>query len=170
MTSTYIKAALLNYLRFAKRVPYVATEVGRFSADVAAICKSTLTEYEVKVSLSDFKADFAKEKHQLFEAQSTGQMKLSPRWSPHYFYFVTTPELVEEIGSRLITKPLYGLMVATPVKYQGQLREAVKVVKRAKMLHKGVIHQSVYEDFLYRMGSELASLHNFRLNKNGLIE
>lgn len=65
-SSSEAKAALVSYLRFARQMPYVCTEVyitASAMADVAASNGKILVEYEVKTSYADFKADFKKEKH-----------------------------------------------------------------------------------------------------------
>lgn len=164
MTSNYIKTCLFHKFRFMQRIPYLASEVGSFSADMATICNGKLTEYEVKLSLSDFKADFKKQKHKFYaQAAQRDGVERGDAWIPHFFYFVVTPELVAEVAPRLLNYPRYGLMTVDQVDKEFRFREAPRIVMRAKALHKFPIDDSVYTDMLYRMGSELASLSGMRL-------
>lgn len=70
MNSTEIKVALLSYCRFARQYHYVATEVsmpGDSLADVVASDGKNLVEYEIKISMSDLRADFGKFKHFIYD-------------------------------------------------------------------------------------------------------
>jgi hypothetical protein len=103
MDSNHIKTALYNYFRFKKGCYYLATEVGYFNSDFLAVSKKGLIEIEVKTSKSDFKADFKKEKHKIYE---TGT---SP-WTPTFFYFAVPEELASFAAGKLAgTK--YGILV-----------------------------------------------------------
>ena len=86
--------------------------------DVLSLNKSGyLTEFEVKVSRSDFKADLKKEKWEWFDVRLETQI-------PNYFIYSCIPELIikEEIPS------FAGLVYVTD--------EGIEVVKKPKLLHK----------------------------------
>lgn len=105
MKSTTAKAALLSYCRFAKQMPYVATEVsmpGDSLADVAASDGKNLIEYEVKVSMSDLKSDSKKYKHIIYnpspivwdnDTATKGPLTLTLKqgsdWGKTKYYFYT---------------------------------------------------------------------------------
>lgn len=108
MSSSFIKTALVSYLRFAKGAKQVATEAGEFSSDVLAIKKKELYEFEVKVSKADLKADFKKPKHRKYQTKY-----LTPTQAkhvPNYFYFAVPPELAEFALQQNLTTP-YGVAV-----------------------------------------------------------
>jgi len=165
MGSKYIRAALFSYLRFGRRCPYVASEVGGFNADVCSIYNKKLVEYEIKVSMRDFKVDFKKPKHNWLGPVSQGLVKIEDlkaagTWLPHEFYFVVTPDLLDQVLAYLVDNPIYGVMLAVPKTTAWDLREAIQVVKKAKRIHDAEIKQIVYSAFLYRMSSELAGFHS----------
>lgn len=108
MESSYIKACLSAYYRFAKQHHVIATEVGRYNSDFLTLKKNALTEIEIKVSKADLNNDFKKDKHQIY-AQNLS------KWTPNYFYFCVPPELVEYAVAKCVDKP-YGVMVAKPEK------------------------------------------------------
>lgn len=84
------KSALLGYLRFQQQMPYVATEVTMPAGslgDVVCANSKVLVEYEVKVSMTDFKADFKKQKHYYY-------VQHEPKWEGRLF---TRGDLVCEI-------------------------------------------------------------------------
>ena len=67
MNSDEVKAAVLCYWRYEKQCPLVALEADWDSADIIAVTKNgRKIETEVKVSIGDFRADAAKQKHHLW--------------------------------------------------------------------------------------------------------
>lgn len=69
MNTTEAKVALLQYCRFARQMPYVATEVNIYEniADVAASDGKNFVEYEIKISLQDLLKDSEKHKHIVYD-------------------------------------------------------------------------------------------------------
>ena len=102
---------------------------GLAECDILSISKSDyIYEYEVKISRSDFKADFKKEKHSLilekhFINESSSQT--FNYYTPNYFYFVVTENLVtlDEI-------PEYAGLIY--VRENGK----IETIKKAPILHK----------------------------------
>jgi hypothetical protein len=107
---------------------------GLGECDVISISKSDyIYEYEVKISRSDFKADFKKEKHQLMlEGKGTKERLIKENntidtWylTPNYFYFVVPRDLIsiEEV-------PEYaGLM------YMDENLQ-FEIIKKSPLIHK----------------------------------
>jgi len=105
-----------------------ASVYGLQECDVISISKSDyIYEYEVKISRSDFKADFKKPKHTLItEKKFIKEFKSETLYLvPNYFYFVVPENLVsvEEV-------PEYaGLMYANE-------RGGYDIIKKAPIIHK----------------------------------
>lgn len=76
-----------------------------------------ITEYEIKISKSDFKADFKKKnKHQLLTSKNKKES------CPNYFYYVSPPGLIDKKDI-----PDYAGLI--------EIGKEVKYIKRAKLLH-----------------------------------
>jgi len=105
-----------------------ASILGLQECDVISISKSDfIYEYEVKISRSDFKADFKKPKHTLItEKKFIKETKKDIFYLvPNYFYFVVPENLVnvEEV-------PEYaGLIYVTE-------KQDYNIVKKAPIIHK----------------------------------
>lgn len=155
-----IKLALMMKYRFSNGVSLIATECGRFSSDVLMVDRNLLVEFEVKISLNDFKADFKKDKHNIFEScRKSENYDNRFRFTPHQFYFVVPESLVEDVSAKLIGKP-YGLISVKEVEFTPNLHYLAKVgflrvVKRATLLRKQPVTIQEKEDILMRMSSEL---------------
>jgi hypothetical protein len=136
--SKNIEAALAMYLYEKQHSPITShfTGYGLSECDVISISKSDyIYEYEVKISKSDFKADFKKEKHKLMlEGVGTKERLIKENnqvvkdtWYliPNYFHFVVPENLVteEEI-------PEYAGLI-----YMTENLE-FKVIKKAPLMHK----------------------------------
>ena len=102
---------------------------GLQECDVLSISKSDyIYEYEVKISRSDFKADFKKGKHKLITEKKFSNESSSDTfnfYSPNYFYFVVPENLIsiDEI-------PEYAGLIY--MKEDGRFETA----KKATILHK----------------------------------
>lgn len=86
-----------------------------------------ITEYEIKISRSDFKADFKKiKKHQLLLDSYTYKFSAE---LPNYFYYATPP----------------GLLNKSEIpKYAGLIEAGItcKIIKKAPLIHNDEIDQS----------------------------
>lgn len=171
MTSTDLSAALLAWLRFGKRFPYVAAEVGAFAADVAAADDKQLLEVEVKVSIGDLRRDFESKgyKHGVYAGKySSGKL-----WRPNRVYFAVPASLQERALPLLEAQaPRYGLLAYQDDPDAYSFREPWKrlsTVKRAAVLHDAPPPPAIHREFLLRMGSDLAHFHLMRQNYGTLF-
>jgi hypothetical protein len=123
MTSKDIQRALFRHYD-KLNYPYMSanTKALWHEADFVAVSKSNfITECEIKISRSDFFADFKKsEKHTMLNAR-----KLEDWHCPNYFYFVVPSGLV---GAEEVPHYAGLLWICT--------RGKVHVMKRASIIHK----------------------------------
>lgn len=156
-TAREIKVSCLGWLRFARQMPYVATEFnnGMHVADVFAANSELSVEIEVKVSTSDYRQEFEKFKHR-------NVTHMLDRW-PNKFYFtvpVTMSAFVlQDLESR---HPEFGLISYNPgevggAEFKPWLR--LSVVKRAGWLHREPPKPEKLRRILMRMGSEIYGYH-----------
>lgn len=97
MSATYLRSAGASYLRYDLQCPIVTFERGlkeyhgyNSAPDLFAINKRRMPiEVEIKVSFSDFKANFKK---RIFYLQRQGYVR-----KPFEFYFLVPPHLVERV-------------------------------------------------------------------------
>lgn len=163
-----IKLALMMKYRFSMGAYLVSTEVGNYSSDVLVVTKdNTLIEFETKVSLVDFKADFRKDKHNIFENASK-QEKWDKKmvFVPHYFYFAVPESIVTDVLPLLVGKP-YGVVAVPDIAFIPNLKwvdanKYLRVVKRAVCMRKFDVTESEKKIIISRMSSELI---NLRINK-----
>lgn len=133
--SNNIAAGLTMFL-YEKSYSPITTKfqgMGLAECDVMAISKADyIYEFEIKISKSDFKKDFEKEKHRLIkEKKFVNESKTwrIPFYAPNYFYFVMPENLVsiEEI-------PEYAGLIY--LKKNEREIEFFEIVKKAPLLHK----------------------------------
>lgn len=94
-----------------------------WESDLLAISKTNYaTEYEVKISRNDFKADFKKDKKHQFISDAF-KYKFSSYELPNYFYYATPPGLLNKSE----IPPYAGLI---------EVGIGVSYVKRAPVIHK----------------------------------
>jgi len=103
-----------------------------FEADVVTVNKNDyVTEFEIKISRSDFKADFKKKDKKHYFLANGGSYT-----SPNYFYFVTPPGLLKDFN----VPEKYGWIT---INSDGD----ITVEKTAKIIHK----QKVKSEFVVKM-------------------
>lgn len=133
--SNDISAGLVMHL-YEKGYSPITTRFQGFGlaeCDVMAVSKADyIYEYEIKISKSDFKADFKKEKHKLImEKKFVNESKTwrIPFYAPNYFYFVVPENLVtlDEI-------PEYAGLIY--LKKNEREIEYFEIIKKAPLLHK----------------------------------
>jgi len=138
VVSKNIEASLSMHLYEKQHSPITThfTGYGLSECDVISISKSNyIYEYEVKISKSDFKADFKKEKHKLMlEGIGVKERLIKENnnmvrdiWylTPNYFYFVVPENLIpiEDI-------PQYAGLI-----YMNEKQE-FETIKKAPLIHK----------------------------------
>lgn len=117
-----------------------------WESDYLSLTKSGyLYEGEVKISKSDFKADFKKEKkHLLLETKYNGKSLTNNDLCPHYFFYAVPEGLIDESE----VPPYAGLVYATTY------YPYVKWIKKPPLLHKekySDLTLNLQEKFYYNM-------------------
>lgn len=150
--SSVLKTEALCWLRFGKKMPYVATEAGYWSADVLGVCEQFSVEVEVKMSIADLKREFTTKtaKHYLYANAESAPSK----GAPNYFYFYVPKELEEKALEIVGTEaPKAGLAV-----YEGGSwmdGKKTSIAHRPTKLHARPPSPAFIKTVLNRMGSEL---------------
>lgn len=173
MDTELIASAAMGWLRFGHQFSFVAREAGMFSSDVLGATPTRVTEIEIKVSTSDFKADWKKPKHEKYKnLEHVHTRKYSSgthSWSqtiPNQFYFAC-PAWMKEFAIEQVkaNAPKYGVMVMgenTTDIHNFYLWNRLRVVKRAKFLHREIPRQEMLLKLASRMSSDLANIHLMR--------
>lgn len=151
-----LKTEALCWLRFGKKLDLVATEVGRWSADVLGCNDNYSIEVEVKTSKADLKREFANKstKHYLYGNASDA---IGPSAGvPNYFYFFVPSEM-EADALALVGEhaPKAGVAVyeePARARLDGKL---TRVARKAQKLHDNKPTARFKRTVLLRMGSEL---------------
>lgn len=90
---------MLAFDLYEKRHSPISTHFkgcGLGECDVMSVSKSNyIYEYEVKISKSDFKADFKKKKHKNMSKRKSINESKGYYYSPNYFYFVVPSGLID---------------------------------------------------------------------------
>ena len=139
------------WLRYAKRLPIVCTEVGRWHADVIGLCDTMSIEVEVKTSKSDLLREFTtkKSKHWIYANATDEQDHI-----PNYFYFILPEALVADVAAIIEEKaPKAGIAAHTETKFLAG--NNIQVVRKATRLRKGAPSPRMIRTALARMSSEL---------------
>lgn len=176
-----IASALLGWLRFGKQYHFVAREAGMFSSDVLATDRKNVIEVEIKVSRSDFKADWKKDKHNHYKKRAHVHTHKYPsgherRWQqniPNQFFFACPAHMrdfaVEQVNEH---QPEYGVIVLQDNTIEipnFHMWKRLRMVKRAKFMHKKPPTPGLMLDLAARMSSDLAHIHfNRRMDKDWL--
>jgi len=170
-----IASAAMGWLRFGKQFSFVAREAGMFSSDVLGSNTQTVTEIEIKVSTSDFRNDWKKHKHEVYKELEHKHTRKWPSglgetsWLqtiPNQFYFAC-PAWMKEFAIEQVKEhePKYGVIVMgdnTTNIHDPYLWNRLRVVKRAKFLHREKPSSEMLIRLAARMASDLANLHLIR--------
>jgi len=162
----------MGWLRFGKQFSFVAREVGCFSSDVLGSNTKTVTEVEIKVTKSDFKADWKKPKHDVYKELEHIHTRKWPSglgetsWAqtiPNQFYFAC-PEHMKEFAIEQVkaNQSDYGVMVLmdnTTAIPNYNMWNRLRVVKRAKFLHREKPKPEMLVRLAARMASDLCHIH-----------
>ena len=146
MRSNEAKTKILHYFRFRRRFKFIATEVGPFNSDVLVSNSREILEVEIKVALSDLRAEFKKRKHYHY---SNGD-----RYIPNKFYMAVPEYLIEPCKELIGTGP-YGIIGIDNRVLNNRRREVFcKIDKQARPLSLN-FSKPLHEAIVLRMGSEL---------------
>lgn len=191
INSKYCKAVLFSYYRFGSPVRYIASECGQFNSDMLLINKELLIEVEIKTSFADFKNDFKKDKHLIFnrslkenyikmgldkkqhlfkpykkrygrDHKLVRLFKTDMAFIPNKFYFAVPTKLVSKCSEFLKSNyPQYGLIEIKEDIIHWEKR--AKVINKSKLLHSRKAHSITKKYIVSRMSSELANLWQKRI-------
>lgn len=157
----FIKLQLMKYFRFDRSFIFVCSECINHS-DISAINNTSLIEVEVKISKSDFLAEFngkSRVKKYKHLVMSDGKSPYSRYIVPNYYYFCTTPELKDYVLTYLKENghDKYGLLICDE-KRQFNKRSHIYCVKQAKKIHDKKPTEKTFEKVAKRVQSEMIGL------------
>lgn len=136
ITSNIIKASLLHYFRFIRN-EICSTEYSYRKMDIASITENKLLkEVEIKINLSDLRADKKKRKHYIYKKISIDYWKTIIY--PNYFYFCVPTQLLNEAKNEINKiNTSYGLIEYIEDRHNRKRRldKRIRIIKRAKLLH-----------------------------------
>lgn len=138
LQSTKISKKLYQYLS-SRYFPIVPNSyIYSWESDLLAVNKDSqyITEYEIKISRNDFKADFKKaDKHQLIHDCYRYNFSSD---IPNFLYYATPPGLLNKFEI-----PEYCGLI--------ELGMGARIVKRAPLLHKTKIEQIMIDNLLKKL-------------------
>jgi hypothetical protein len=157
LCSSTVKTAVLSHFRFDERWVLFSTEASLWHADILMVDSNDwLVEFEVKISISDLKADFEKPKHKSYKLyRGKGGMV------PNRLYFAMPKNIASKAKEILAPHPAYGIIAVD------ETDRKVEVFKKAGFIHK--FHKATEKakrTILLRMGSELIDLRRRRDKEN----
>lgn len=161
VSSAEVKLGMMMVQRFQRGASIVLTEGGKYSADIVIINKKNeIVEYEVKVSLADFKQDFFKNKHVIYNQSLNEHSKTKINSVPHYFSFLVPETIVSEVFSKLVAYPNYGIVSFKNIPFEANVNwianaNFFKTIKIAKSIRNAPIISEEISSFTKRMSSEL---------------
>ena len=179
MNNNDIKIELSRYYLFERQFLIVTTEqVGvKGTSDVWVMDKDYMSiEIEIKVSKSDLMTELTtiknlmlKNLHPVLYADKNGGAKWDkhraylkkrephdiPNLLPNRFYFAVPEELVGVALEHIKDTP-YGLLMVTGSQYSAACN--TKVIKSGKLLHKGLVAQTVIKQTMRRLAFENKNL------------
>lgn len=140
------KNALLAFLRFHRGFQYVATEY--LDCDVVAATSKKWIEVEVKISWSDYCAEWKKDKHK----NGILGCNYDGKYHPNKKYFAAPPILAQRIAKDCAENhPEYGVLSIWT-------DELANFLRNAKTLHNDHPEQKVLDGIVARTTSELITL------------
>ena len=153
-----LKDAGFSWLRFEKQMVYVATECGQWNSDLLAADEERVIELEIKVSVSDLRAEFKKPKHAHYSSDESLRPKgwKRHRWSvPNLFLFLVPASLAPEADAMCeANNPNYGVL---SYDWEAPVGERVRSFRKAQRLHSDPPDKEVYRTIAKRMASDLAT-------------
>lgn len=153
MTEAQIIRRLFSYFQNGYLWRINNAYIFKYNWESDFFCQSSsgyLIEVEVKISVSDFKADFKKEKHKYLSGQDN-----SKKFIPNKFYYAVS----EEIASKIEVPKYAGLIVISNNK--------TDFVKKAPLIHKEKIdaRKILCRKFYERWLSDRRAFALYKINR-----
>lgn len=158
ITSKDIQSFILKHWLQEHHNPYTVANFssgGYGEADVLAISRAGIaTEFEIKMSRSDFFADFKKPKHKYFQRENLkGNLQSLYIKLPNKFYFACPKGLIkpQEV-------PEYaGLIYFTKFRLNGQEQPYIEFSyeKKAPYIHRVKVDESIYKSIASVLSSRM---------------
>jgi len=154
MKAHEVKTKVLHYWRFTRNgYNSIATEAGKFKADILVSNGKEIIECETKISKADLKNDFKKKKHGIYLNPTTWYSK----WLPNKFYFAVPSKLLD-IALEMVQDREYGVIEVFDKKISKRKREVYcRIVKSAKPIQTK-FNEKLNKQIIMRGSSELIRL------------
>lgn len=158
LTTNAIKNHLLAYWRFRRGWHYVATEC--WDEDVVVSNGTQLIFVEVKVSWSDYRQEFKKDKYHETLAGTPDWMRYPVQ--PNRKYLAAPLELARRIAADVPNHhPEFGVLAMyddQASRWQGPTGASITILHKAKSLHSDPVNPIALNTLLGRMASELVTV------------
>lgn len=150
------RALLYKYYRIGGNICFGENLIppGYTEMDALLISKAMfITEFEVKVSKWDLKADFKKvNKHHMMENRIASKKEgWREHKSPNYFYFCGPPKIFEGVDIPEYAGIIHFIDYKQPS--YGGFRGYVNIIKRAKRLHTEKVAPEILNNLLIKLSS-----------------
>jgi len=149
MNSKELKTKTLHYYRFRKQFKFISTEAGRWESDVLVSNGKEIIEIETKATVADFKNDFKKKKHEVYNKPTTYHLANTV---PSKFFFCVPQDMVSDVLPLLENTP-YGLLSCL----EGKITKRgvfIQIIKDSKVFNQKTAKKLLHK-LILRMGSEL---------------
>lgn len=154
-----LQSHALAWMRYAKRMPIVCTEAGRFNSDVLGMNSKMCIEMEIKKTISDLRAEFRNKVHKHYIYNLAAEAKHASGYVPNYFYFFTLEDLGEKALEIIKEKmPRAGLAILKDDACPWN-RNAVQVLRRPTKIHDKAPNSALIQAAVMRMSSEICHFH-----------
>lgn len=160
--TNFIKLQVMKYFRYTKGYTFVCSECINHS-DISAINNTNLVEVEIKISKSDFLAEFKGETYNKEYKHKVLQGLVKPRKSyivPNYYYFCVPKELAQFVRDYLKEHGYdkYGVLVCDEYRQYNQ-RSHIFSAKSAKKIHNTSPSDTTWLTIGKRVQSEMIGLY-----------
>lgn len=147
----------LCWLRYAKRMPLVCTEMGLYNADVFGLSADTSIEVEIKKSRADLQAEFRAKPRKHFMYANADELKSGNTMIPNFFYVFVPQELADYARDFVAEKaPKAGVIaLMQPTRGKRVSRHQVRSVRPAQRLHEYKPGVRLLRTVAMRMASEI---------------
>jgi len=154
MKANELKTKVLHYWRYTRNgYNYIATEAGKFNADVLVSNEKEIIECETKISRADLRNDFKKKKHSIYKNPS----KWYASWIPNKFYFAV-PETLTAYALELTQETVYGVIEVSSNKIGSRKKEVYCKIRKSAGVIQPKFKAKLHRQVLMRGSSELVRL------------